>query len=255
MKISPTTSCLTAAPPRLTQRAFSAYGCSVRANTAIGFKGEYQEPFTDQYLLGNGYRSYSPGLMRFTCPDRESPFETGGLNCYAFALNDPINGSDPTGKAPEFGTLLGRTLSQKAYRGRVFVEFDGVVAFMEQQPNGYRPSTLYISAHGAPGSVIGSSKDGYNAARLYRQLDRDIDMSGRPTHFLSCHSSAPAPQSGTSLIEDMSKLTGAASSGYATRVSVTRARNGDEFIAYKHFKLLPRFTSTKVTIGTIRDPK
>ncbi|MFG0530378.1 RHS repeat-associated core domain-containing protein [Pseudomonas sp. yb_2] len=49
------------------------------------------------YLLGNGYRAYNSVLMRFQSPDSLSPFTVGGLNCYAFCTDDPINYADPSG--------------------------------------------------------------------------------------------------------------------------------------------------------------
>ncbi|HEX4551415.1 RHS repeat-associated core domain-containing protein [Pseudomonas sp.] len=62
-----------------------------------GFNGEQLDPVTGLYLLGNGYRAYSPTLMRFTSPDSLSPFDAGGLNPYAYCLGDPVNRVDPTG--------------------------------------------------------------------------------------------------------------------------------------------------------------
>lgn len=45
----------------------------------IGFTGQKKEPLTGYYLLGNGYRAYSPSLMRFItacggCNDRPSRY-------------------------------------------------------------------------------------------------------------------------------------------------------------------------------------
>ncbi|MBV6826058.1 RHS repeat domain-containing protein [Pseudomonas sp. PD9R] len=62
-----------------------------------GFNGEQLDPLTGLYLLGNGYRAYSPTLMRFLSPDSLSPFAAGGLNSYAYCLGDPINRVDPSG--------------------------------------------------------------------------------------------------------------------------------------------------------------
>ena len=62
-----------------------------------GFNGEQLDEVTGLYLLGNGYRAYSPTLMRFISPDSLSPFDAGGLNAYAYCLGDPVNRVDPTG--------------------------------------------------------------------------------------------------------------------------------------------------------------
>ncbi|RZI87154.1 MAG: RHS repeat-associated core domain-containing protein [Pseudomonas sp.] len=57
-------------------------------------------PLGVDQLLGNGHRAYSPSLMKFLSPDSLSPFGSGGLNAYAYCLNDPVNLTDPTGKTP-----------------------------------------------------------------------------------------------------------------------------------------------------------
>ncbi len=63
----------------------------------LGFNDEQPDPVTGCYLLGNGYRAYNPELMRFHSPDSMSPFESGGVNPYAYCVGDPINMTDPTG--------------------------------------------------------------------------------------------------------------------------------------------------------------
>jgi RHS repeat-associated protein len=50
------------------------------------------------YLLGLGYRAYSPTLMRFYSADEHSPFGDGGLNAYVYCLGDPVNWVDPSGR-------------------------------------------------------------------------------------------------------------------------------------------------------------
>lgn len=78
---------------------YSAFGSSNNSanNTLPGYNGERQDPLTGVSHLGNGYRAYNPILMRFNCPDSESPFGVGGINPYAYCENDPVNFNDPSG--------------------------------------------------------------------------------------------------------------------------------------------------------------
>ena len=62
------------------------------------------------YFLGNGYRAYSPTLMRFLRPDSLSPFGAGGVNPYVYCLGDPINRVDPTGHM-SWQSIMGIVLS------------------------------------------------------------------------------------------------------------------------------------------------
>lgn len=63
----------------------------------VGLGGERRDPMCGVYHLGNGYRAYSPNLMRFRCPDTMSPFGAGGINPYAYCAGDPVNRLDPSG--------------------------------------------------------------------------------------------------------------------------------------------------------------
>jgi RHS repeat-associated protein len=90
----------------------------------LGFTGAYQDPVTAFYPLGNGYRWYLPGLMRFNAPDSFSPFGAGGPNPYAYCGDDPINHTDPTGHmfrsatqiAEEEAALASESLAAKTAR-------------------------------------------------------------------------------------------------------------------------------------------
>ena len=87
------------------------YGPAVSAMfPSPGFNGALLELVTGCYMLGNGTRGYDPRVMRFTSPDRLSPFLKGGINSYAYCEGDPVNYLDPTGKVKT--TALG--LSRKS---------------------------------------------------------------------------------------------------------------------------------------------
>ncbi|WP_081263218.1 RHS repeat-associated core domain-containing protein [Pseudomonas putida] len=78
---------------------------SGRQSGRVGFNGELLECITGHYLLGNGYRAYSPLLMIFIQPDSWSPFGAGGLNPYCYCVGDPVNYRDPSGHFPWGGGL------------------------------------------------------------------------------------------------------------------------------------------------------
>ncbi|WP_413470117.1 RHS repeat-associated core domain-containing protein [Pseudomonas putida] len=78
---------------------YTPYGHSPEpeARQLLGFNGQRRSIVTGHYILGNGYRLYSPHLNRFCSPDSWSPFGNGGCNAYAYCGGDPINRTDPSG--------------------------------------------------------------------------------------------------------------------------------------------------------------
>ena len=85
---------------QIQRSVYTPYGGSAvegGLQSLLGFNGEQPDPVTGCYLLGNGYRAYNPVLMRFHSPDTMSPFDSGGINPYAYCVGDPVNMTDPTG--------------------------------------------------------------------------------------------------------------------------------------------------------------
>jgi len=81
--------------------AYSVYGTQSsrhKLTSSLGFNGELCEASMGWYILGNGYRAYNPGLMRFHSPDTFSPFGKGGLNAYTYCGGEPVMRKDPTGE-------------------------------------------------------------------------------------------------------------------------------------------------------------
>ncbi|KWS88372.1 RHS repeat domain-containing protein [Pseudomonas syringae] len=92
----------------INRRRYTAYGhASGEAPPLgkLGFNGELAEADSGWQMLGNGYRAYSPVLMRFNSPDSWSPFGKGGVNGYAYVEGDPVNRVDPSGHSP-WGALI-----------------------------------------------------------------------------------------------------------------------------------------------------
>ncbi|WP_235810298.1 RHS repeat domain-containing protein [Pseudomonas syringae pv. coryli] len=84
----------------INRRWYTAYGHASGEDPPhgrLGFNGELAEADTGWQMLGNGYRAYSPVLMRFNSPDSWSPFGEGGVNGYAYVEGDPVNSVDPSG--------------------------------------------------------------------------------------------------------------------------------------------------------------
>ncbi|WP_050580716.1 RHS repeat-associated core domain-containing protein [Pseudomonas sp. LAIL14HWK12:I7] len=240
------------------QIAFTPYGWSKAHPLTVGFKGEHLEPVAHRFVLGGGHRMYDPALMRFNSPDQESPFKKGGLNAYAFVMDDPINGSDPTGRFVEFfRSFFNRLTTSKTYQGEFVAAFDGIVAFTGAERRDGNLSTLYLVAHGTEGLISGDNKNMYNAQRVYDYLSiqKGVNMRHRQTHIFACDTSLTNPTTGTSFISDLSSLTGAQSSGYDATVSVSHWRDGDTVTALKH-RVLPYhgMTSVKTRAGVLRNP-
>lgn len=89
-------------------RTYTVYGFAAPVSAMpqmLGYAGERLDSFTKLYFLGNGKRAYHSAIMRFSSPDSKSPFDIGGLNCYAYCGCDPVNKVDPSGHAGVFSWI------------------------------------------------------------------------------------------------------------------------------------------------------
>ncbi|PWB36047.1 hypothetical protein DCO48_00955 [Pseudomonas sp. SDI] len=137
----------------LGQSNYTPYGYSSQIDSlpaVPGFNGEWPDPLTDNYLLGN-YRNYRPQLMRFIAADSASPFAQGGLNSYAYCAGDPVNQQDPSGHGPisRLFKLLKRPLGSSTR-----VDDDLIRAEHSAAPAASRPSR---SATAQPARLIGAN--------------------------------------------------------------------------------------------------
>ncbi|MDC0686087.1 RHS repeat-associated core domain-containing protein [Mitsuaria sp. RG] len=81
---------------RLSYTPYGSLSPEITKPPLLGFNSQLRD-LAGRYLLGNGYRLFSPQLMRFLSPDSLSPFEAGGINAYIYCSADPINNIDPSG--------------------------------------------------------------------------------------------------------------------------------------------------------------
>ncbi|MVV50454.1 RHS repeat-associated core domain-containing protein [Pseudomonas sp. PB120] len=128
----------------------------------LGFNGERPEPVTGRYLLGNGYRAFSPVLMRFNSPDSWSPFGRGGLNAYAYCQGNPVLRTDPTGHVLIMQSRALNVLPPKA-QGQFVGYYVGARAPLPGLKNG---GTLSGAAMHASGERLGPG--------LYATSDYDV---------------------------------------------------------------------------------
>ncbi len=111
---------------RLESQVYSPYGHHNQGSgllSLLAFSGERLDASSGLYHLGNGYRQFSPVMMRFCSPDSWSPFGAGGFNAYAYCAGDPINRTDPTGHFWGIGKFFRRLFRLKPKRPKVTKTF------------------------------------------------------------------------------------------------------------------------------------
>ncbi|MFJ4453045.1 RHS repeat-associated core domain-containing protein [Pseudomonas sp. NPDC089392] len=224
---------------RKTPIAFSPWGyCPSAGGMLAGFKGEHCDPITICYLLGNGYRSFSPLLMRFTSPDSVSPFGAGGVNSYAYLSGDPVNASDPTGHV----------------RGKVLLRENNLGVFTSKK-RFWQKKVLNIYAHGENSMVAGMDVN-----TLYDHLSaKQINFDRyRKIHIIACHSGEAGLSEHLSFAEHFSNKTQKPVKAYIGTVSTVPKPQQDN--RYTKVKILRKniyqtqnFNYTPITFQPITE--
>ncbi|SHN04064.1 RHS repeat-associated core domain-containing protein [Pseudomonas asturiensis] len=227
------------------QQAFTytAYGTrtpSTDPGRLPGFNGQPVDPLTGHYLLGNGYRSFNPVLLRFNSPDSLSPFGEGGLNAYAYCLGDPVNRKDPTGHVPGLQGIQKAVsrLSGAFYKASQRVrralfgptkmrlsngrDLSGVALYDRIKKNGKKE--LLISAHGtrpsnSDGSFIYLDNKPIAADAFYNELRRNsVDLDNYESiRTVVCYSGDGSVPFG----ETLSSITGLPVKSYKGKVTAS----------------------------------
>ncbi|WP_225772806.1 RHS repeat-associated core domain-containing protein [Pseudomonas sp. Marseille-Q5115] len=159
------------------QRAYTPFGHVPPGGAALAFNGERPERASGRYVLGHGYRAYSPTLMRFERSDDDSPFGKGGINSYAYCGAEPMNNRDPSGHGAVFG-MFGIVL------GAIIMAWGGIerATGNESKSNVLLGIGGGIIAFSVFGTITGSMK---GSRTMRRRIDRPngIALTERRGHI------------------------------------------------------------------------
>ncbi|KAL6886046.1 hypothetical protein GGI43DRAFT_431856 [Trichoderma evansii] len=262
-------------PDSIKQQQYMPYGYGT--SESLGFNGQWRDPITGWYHLGNGCRVYNPVLMRFHSPDQWSPFLSGEINPYAYCLNDPINHVDPTGHVSVFGIdgseesnnflsqplgpsqvtfkegpLLNGPGGQPPWTGQVayFDSVNGVPGLQGFMTHGDTSGRLLGWRNMGQNGVVAEGLWGDTAANVAQDtilptIQHNIDhkygffsqQQGKPIYLFSCNGADPISYRGQQLAP--------------TGQRVANALNRDVIAFHGELNVLPELRSTN--IGTIHN--
>lgn len=149
--------------------AYSPFGHTpaTSAHHLLGFNGELTESTTGHYLLGNGYRAFNTVLMRFNSPDSWSPFGRGGINTYAYCMNNPVLSEDSSG---HFSTPIMKKIMKWANRARKNI-LSGNAPFMNVRAQGDTVVPLKIKSGVSVKNALSARERMITARKLIPQFN------------------------------------------------------------------------------------
>lgn len=185
------------------QPTYCVYGySSVLQSTLLRFKGQLKDACTGNYLLGNGYRSFNPRLMRFASADTASPFAQGGINAYAFVQGDPVNYNDPTGHVP-----VAPITPPLSYTGKINVTH-GIRLFRPPPLKAGDQPMIAVNAHGILGFIGRRLGRKFTARAFYElALKKGYDLKEAPIHLIACETANTSPMARKPFAQQLSNIT------------------------------------------------
>ncbi|QCI15381.1 hypothetical protein E6B08_02085 [Pseudomonas putida] len=164
--------------------------------------------------------------MRFMSSDSLSPFRAGDLNSYAYALNDPVNYSDPTGHWRLFTqTKVFSGDARPVNRGHIY---------LAKHPQRKGEKAITAVYHGDRGYLTGH-RGAITPDAFVRSVTKKagLPVDKYDLHVIACYTADPL-EGRPSFIESVARLTGRRVYGYSGTVSTSEkesppASNGDVY--------------------------
>lgn len=178
--------------------AYTVYGASpvMVAGTLTGFDGVVRDGCLGGYLLGNGYRVYSPMLMRFYSADQVSPFGRGGVNAYAYCQGDPVNYRDDSGRVRKPARKISLSEFQLASLASLAKELTKEISILDEQLEKSGRLLRSSPSRGAPSSAEKSLRESMVQLQLKRhEVEKSLVTVNNESAKLSQSTSATSSES------------------------------------------------------------
>ncbi len=178
--------------------AYTVYGASpvIVAGTLTSFDGIVRDGCLGGYLLGNGYRVYSPMLMRFYSADQVSPFGRGGVNAYAYCQGDPVNYRDDSGRVRKPARKISPSEFELAIVASRAREYTTEISILDAQLEKSRRLLNISSSRGLPSFAEESLRKSMVQLQLRKhKLEKFLISVNEDSAILSQSTSATSSES------------------------------------------------------------